>query len=412
MKFKTRFSQAAQKAGGLLSRRCKPRYVYLCAFFLPFLVMAVLWAFNAVTPFGKKMILAHDQWHQYYPFYLDLRRRILSGGSLFHSWTTGMGTSYLPLFAYYLASPLNYLAALLPESLAMVYYTFTVLVRIGLAGLFFAYFLRRITDRTELVIAVFSTMYALSAFIMGYYWNAIWLDTVALLPLVVLGTISLLRERRFVLYITSLALSVFCSYYIGFFVCLFVLLIFIGYHVVEWDDLGGFGARLLRIAVCSVIAIGMTALLTLPTFLGMQSTSSAENKFPETNAMNMVTSEKMSAREAMENASSGELAKLYSFFGTKPSEFKEDKTVSVKWSGAGDALTALRLGYVGAFFESFDFPFMGLEKVLSNTGTLSTPTTMEGLPNIFCGFSTLILALLFLFCRQIPLRVLHLTDTP
>ena len=280
MNFMTSVSSGLRRCGGVFSHRRKPRYVYLLAFFLPIFVMGVLWAIHKVAPFGSKMILAHDQWHQYYPFYLDLRRRLLAGDSLLHSWTTGMGTSYLPLFAYYLASPLNYIAALLPENLAMLYYTFTVLLRIGLAGLFFAYFLRKFTDRSELIIAVFSTMYALSAFLMGYYWNAIWLDTVALLPLVVLGTLSLLRDRRCILYITSLTLAIFCSYYIGFFVCLFVLLLFIGYHIVEWDDLGGFGARLLRIGVCSLIAVGITAVLTLPTILGMQSTSSAENKFP------------------------------------------------------------------------------------------------------------------------------------
>lgn len=404
MKVLTRVSSVLTACGGALSHRRKPRYVYLLAFFLPILVMAVLWAIHRVAPFGSKMILAHDQWHQYYPFYLDLRRRLLAGDSLLHSWTTGMGTSYLPLFAYYLASPLNYIAALLPEDMAMLYYTFTVLLRIGLAGLFFAYFLRKFTDRSELIISVFSTMYALSAFLMGYYWNAIWLDTVALLPLVVLGTLSLLRDRRCVLYITSLALSIFCSYYIGFFVCLFVLLLFIGYHIVEWDDLGGFGARLLRIGVCSLIAVGITAVLTVPTILGMQNTSSAENKFPESNAMNMVTGQTISAQEAIRNASDGELADFYGFFGTTPPEFDEEKQVSVSWCGPGDALTALRLGYVGAFFDSFDLPFEGVKIVLSNTGTLTAPTTMEGLPNIFCGFSTLIMALLFLFCKRISLR--------
>ena len=404
MNFMTSVSSGLRRCGGVFSHRRKPRYVYLLAFFLPIFVMGVLWAIHKVAPFGSKMILAHDQWHQYYPFYLDLRRRLLAGDSLLHSWTTGMGTSYLPLFAYYLASPLNYIAALLPENLAMLYYTFTVLLRIGLAGLFFAYFLRKFTDRSELIIAVFSTMYALSAFLMGYYWNAIWLDTVALLPLVVLGTLSLLRDRRCILYITSLTLAIFCSYYIGFFVCLFVLLHFIGYHIVEWDDLGGFGARLLRIGVCSLIAVGITAVLTLPTILGMQSTSSAENKFPDSNAMNMVSGQTMSAQEAVESASSGELAKLFEFFGAKPPEFEETKQVSVSWCGPGDAMTELRLGYLDAFFDSFDLPFEGVKIVLSNTGDLTAPTTMEGLPNIFCGFSTLIMALLFLFCKRISLR--------
>ena len=185
-------------AGGFLTKPRKARYLYLTAFLLPVLTMAVMWAVCGVIPFGSKMILAHDQWHQYYPFFLDLRSRLRSGESLLHSWTTGMGTNYLSLFAYYLASPLNLPAALLPEGLLMPYYTLTVLVRLGLAGLFCAFFLKKTFGREELAVVCFSTAYAFCAFFMGYYWNAIWLDTVALLPLVALGTFSLLRDRRYV----------------------------------------------------------------------------------------------------------------------------------------------------------------------------------------------------------------------
>ena len=91
----------------------------MTAFFLPLLIMGVVWACCGVIPFGSRMILAHDQWHQYYPFYLDLRTRLQNGNSLLHSWTTGMGTNYLSLFAYYLASPLNLPAVLLPATTAL-----------------------------------------------------------------------------------------------------------------------------------------------------------------------------------------------------------------------------------------------------------------------------------------------------
>ncbi|MBR4701559.1 MAG: YfhO family protein [Oscillospiraceae bacterium] len=390
--------------GGFLARQRKPWQVYLVAFLLPTLIMGILWIINKVTPFGSRMILAHDQWHQYYPFYLDLRDRLRNGDSLLHSWTTGMGTSYLPLFAYYLASPLNYLAALLPDKLAMVYYTAMVLLRLGLAGMFFAIFLRKTFDRSELTLSFFSAMYALCAFLMGYYWNAIWLDTVALLPLVVLGTFSLLKDGKYMLYMSSLALSVFCSYYIGLFTCIFVLLIFIGWHIVNWDDLGGFGLRLLKFFVFTVVALGMTAVLTIPAYLGLQSTSSAVNKFPEDNALNIVKNESVSTEEAMQALSRGSLAELYHFFGKEPPTGSPDTTVKVSWIGTSGAFRALKHGYVGEFFRSFRMPMTAMRSVLANTADGVTPTSMEGLPNVACGFTTLILALLYLFCKKIPLK--------
>ena len=401
----SRLHRRVQSGGGFFARQIRPRYVYLAAFLLPMLVMGILWAVNHVTPFGRKMILAHDQWHQYYPFYLDLRTRIKDGSSLLHSWTTGMGTSYLPLYAYYLASPLNLVALLVPDSMVMVWYNAAVLIRIGAAGLFFAFFLRKIFNRSEMTMAVFSTMYALCSFIMGYYWNAIWLDTVALLPLVVVGTVSLLRDGRWSLYTFSLFLSIFCNYYIGLFTCIFVLLLFIGWHLVNWDDLGGFGMRLLKFAFFSLVAVGMTAILTVPTYLGLQSTSNAENKFPEPEAMNIVKTSSVSAAGFAERVNeSDKFTDLFDFFDKTVPDYAEGRKANTTWAGFHDVLLSLRLGDFRHSLKSFIFPLRGFKAILSNTGDAITPTSMDGLPNVACGFVTLVLALLYLFCKKIPLK--------
>ena len=332
------------KPAGCLTKDAKARSVYLLAFFIPFLIVGLLWAFHGVWPFGDQMILAHDQWHQYYPFYLDLHRKLQNGNSLLFSWTGGMGTNYLSLMAYYLASPFNFLAALLPESWLLPFYTLSVLVRIGCAGLFFAIMLRSLFDRKERAVAFFSTAYALCAFFMGYYWNAIWLDTVAILPLVVLGTLRLLRERKYILYTATLALSILMSYYIGLFTCIFVLLIFIGECICNREEGGGFWSRFFRIAFFTLLAVGMTALLSIPAYLGLKSTSSSVNRFPTKFAINM-----------------GEEATL--------------------------------LGVLDA-----------VRQVFSNLGAMIAPTTMEGLPNIYCGVVIFALAMLYFCCKKVPLR--------
>ena len=317
--------------------------LYLSAFGLPFLILFMIWTVSGVV-FGSQMILAHDQWHQYYPFYLDLIRKLKSGGSLFYTWTNGMGTNFLSMYAYYLASPMNFLAALLPESWALGYYTFTVMVKISLAGLFFAVFVRNYFDRTDGAAVFFSTMYAFCAFVCGYYWNAIWLETFALLPLAALGTVRLLRDGKYILYTSILALSILCSYYIGLFTCIFIFLLFICYNICNWDDLGGFGSRLVRIAFFSALAIGMTAVLSLPAYLGLKSTSSAVNKFPKEFRLNI----------------------------TKDNSF---------------------LGIID-----------GLRQIISQLGTGIYPTSMEGLPNVACGTVTVVLAIAYFCTKKIPLR--------
>lgn len=334
--------QGVDRFGRLLTKKSRVWLVGLLAFFVPMLIMQLFWAFSGVQPFGSRMILAHDQWHQYYPFFVNFRERLREGHSLLYSWETGMGTNYLSLVGYYLASPLNLPALFLPDSMVLGYYTLTVLLKIGFAGLFFWLFLRFRFERCELSQVFFSTMYALCAFIMGYYWNAIWLDTVALLPLVVLGTYRLLRDRRYILYTVSLALAVMCSYYIGLFVCYFVLLLFICYNVVNWDDFAGFRSRLWRIALFSVLALAISAVVTGPALIGLLRTSSADNSFPQGFSVN--------------------IAKDASLLGV---------------------LDALR-------------------QIVARSAALTVPTSMEGLPNIYCGVIVVLLSMVYFFCRQIP----------
>lgn len=81
-------------------------------------------------------------WHQYYPFFVSFREKLRSGGSLQYLREAGMGIGYLPLYAYYLSSPLYLLSVLVPASLLREFFALLVLTKIGLAGLFFAVFLR------------------------------------------------------------------------------------------------------------------------------------------------------------------------------------------------------------------------------------------------------------------------------
>lgn len=155
------------------------------------------------------------------------------------------------------------------------------MIRIGCAGLFTAIFLKSTFKRNDITLPLFSVLYALCAFTMGYYWNIIWFDTFALLPLVVLGTVALVREGKFRLYIISLALAVMTNYYMGFLsvfygVCLLRRLYL---HKNPVEDLF---KRLGLIAGSSVLSLMLTAFITLPAYLNLQLTYSAENAFPST----------------------------------------------------------------------------------------------------------------------------------
>ena len=87
----------------------QPLFWAVLAFFIPLILMWVGFACIKVFPFGKEQILVQDAWHQYYPFLVELRSKLINGESLFYTWNNGLGMNFLALAAYYLASPLNLL---------------------------------------------------------------------------------------------------------------------------------------------------------------------------------------------------------------------------------------------------------------------------------------------------------------
>ncbi len=328
----------------------KPRDFAYLGFWIPFLavgltlmIRAISYTANSTAVFS---LLQSDAYHQYFPFFKAFRAAILSGDGLLYTWSVGLGTDYLGLISYYLGSPLNFLSIFVPEQWLVGYFTFIQPVRIGLAGLFFSLMLQKIFNKNDLSVPLFASFYATCAWVFGYMWNSMWVDTFALLPLVVLGTYELLKNRKFVLYCVSLCLSVAINYYIGFFTCIFTLLVFICYEICYFKSIKRFLADLGLMGVFTVIAIGMSAFITLPAYTALQTTSSSVNEFPTTFKLNI----------ADENT----------------------------WKGLLDAM----------------------KQVATNTFAVTQPNTVasEGLPNIYCGVVAQVFALLFLTCKQIKWR--------
>ncbi len=327
-----------------VKRRSRRVNFLALAFAIPFFGMLFVMLISKYEPFGNYSMLYSDMYHQYYPFFVSFRKAILEGKGLLYTWSQGLGMDYLGLIAYYLASPLNLLGILVPEGWTLEYFSLLVPVKLGLASLAFAYFLKTLYGQEDLSLSLFGGLYGLCAWALGYQWNVMWLDTFALLPLVVLGTVQLLREGKFLLYTLTLFLSIYANYYIGLFTCIFVFLLFFVYQICRWGGWKKFFRDLVRIACFSALAIGMTAILSLPTLSALQTTQSSVNKFPTTFRLN--------------------IAKEHTLKGL----------------------------------------FTAMVKVAGNMGGAIEPTFKEGLPNVYCGIGSCVLMFLYLLAKDIKFR--------
>lgn len=299
------------KENKLVQSALRNKYSFLAFIASTFIMIIVYYCFD-VIPFGDYTVLRMDLYHQYGPLFSELYDRIISGESLLYSWNSGLGSSFLGNFSNYLASPLAIVMLIcghrnMPEAIAIM-----VLLKAAFASAFFSYYLRKSTNKNDFSISAFGVLYSFCGFFIAYYWNIMWIDAMAVFPLVMLGIEQIITHGKFRLYLFSLAAVMISNYYMAYIVCIFSVVYFIAMYLSRYtladrfavkqfvDENGnttkiksaqkGFLFALrnsrffnagLRFAVSSVAAAGIAAVLLVPLFFILQNSSATSGTFPE-----------------------------------------------------------------------------------------------------------------------------------
>ena len=285
------------KRNGAVRHHLRPLTQYcLYAFFLPVVIMLIGIIGNGIYPFGDNCFLRTDLYHQYLPFMAEFRRRILDGSGIGFSWEQGLGSNYSALYAYYLASPINWLFALVPSHALIEAMTVVIVAKIGLCGSSFCYYLSKHFNVEGDSIVMFSLFYSLSGFMAAYNWNIMWLDSIALAPLIILGLEKLVSEGKWKFYCVTLSLCVLTNYYISIMICIFLIIYFIILVLfLPWKQKA---AALGRFAFSSILAACMAALVLVPGVMALTGTKFTGTTFPKTLEY-YFTPDKVLARQCM-----------------------------------------------------------------------------------------------------------------
>jgi uncharacterized membrane protein YfhO len=239
------------------------------AFLLPLLLMGSVLAAMGVFPFGDKTLLVGDMHSEYVHYFTYLHRAVRGGGSLLRSWSMGMGLNMMGLLAFYTASPFNLLILLVPETWLTEAIFAVTLLKMGTCGLTFQLFLRGRTGRAGSGRLLFSTAYALMGYSVYYASNIMWLDGVAVLPLVIWGAERLYRERKGGLLLGALIYAFFTSYYIGYMIGIFTFLYYTACHILDKVSFKAYVRGCCRLGGVALLAAGCCAVLLLPAFLNL-----------------------------------------------------------------------------------------------------------------------------------------------
>ncbi len=265
----------------------RPRGVWACplaAAGLGLALMSLAYVTLGVWPVGDKSILMVDLHHQYAPLMSELRHMLIEGADFSYSFHIGLGASFLPCFAYYLASPLNLLLLFFSEAHLAEAILVITLLKNALAAAAFAACAQYLYRKRNAAVVCVSVLYSLMLYMIAYSWNIMWLDVVALLPVVVMCFERMLRERKWLGYVLTLALALFSNYYIGFMLCVFLVLYFIVWQLREPRTLSERALGTGLFAGGSLLGGGLAMALLLPTAIALGRTSAAGDAFPDFNA--------------------------------------------------------------------------------------------------------------------------------
>ena len=246
----------------------KTYWTYFVSFIIPIIIMIGVYLSQGIYWNSDTSPLLGDGFHQYVIFDIALRNILHGNGSLFYTFTSGLGLNFYALSSYYLGSflsPLVYFFDLtnMPDAVYL-----TTLLKFGLIGLSTYFSLNKLFQSIPKPLKLaLSTSYALMSFTVSQLEIKTWLDVFILIPLIITGLHLLITEKKFLLYFTSLSILFIQNYYFGYMTALF--LIFWYLCQISWD----FKTRkssVLDFVVTSFLAGMASLILTLPTLFDLQ----------------------------------------------------------------------------------------------------------------------------------------------
>ena len=249
---------------------------------ITFLSLIISMTIFGMWPIGEKTILTVDMYAQYAPLLEQFRQNLLDGSLSLYSFNIGIGTSFLPLFAYYLSSPMNLLLLLFPKELIAEAALTIIIIKVSLTAMFFCIMLKYIYKKNDLKQVIVSIMYALSMYVVAYSWCIMWLDSVMLLPLLIFAFERMMREQKYLFFVFMVSLSIFVNYYLGFMILIFLFLYFLSYIFRKKRSISQIKISCLKFFVLVAIGISISAFLLLPVYISLSNTSAAASlNFPK-----------------------------------------------------------------------------------------------------------------------------------
>ena len=242
---------------------------YFKIFLLTFFILLVILLMLQIYPFGDKTLIVSDLRDQYLVF-INYLKYAFNGNGLLYTLSGSLGESFIPLASYYLMSIFNIITLPFKGDLMPLVLTFIILIKISLSSVTMLYFLDKKYDR-KIINYIFAISYGLMSYNMAFYFHIMWLDAIILLPLVALGIENIFEKHSIKLYLISLSLTIISNYYIGLIVCVFSVIYFIYYYLINNKKKYDYKKIIVKYVISSILSGMISMFILLPIIFSLGS---------------------------------------------------------------------------------------------------------------------------------------------
>lgn len=242
-----------------MKRRCWPAPIATAA-----LTLLLFFLFD-LYPFENQTLAWCDMKQQVIPFLLDFQNILKGNADFLLNTQNAGGMSFLGVFFFFVSSPFTFLVLFVPAEQMYLFANILVLLKMALCSFTAALFFRhRFSNLNSMQILALSIMYAFGGYTMLYFQNMVWLDVMAMFPILMIGLDRLIRQRKPLCYALSLAAIMVLNFYLTYMVVIFVVLAFGIYLRLTQEKAEERRQSVLLLGISTICALLATGVVWLP----------------------------------------------------------------------------------------------------------------------------------------------------
>lgn len=227
------------------------------------LLTLMVYIVKGVYPFGNSNIGYYDMNQTYIACY-GRAYEVLSGkDSIVFDWFEGAGMDMCGTFQGSIISPFSWPFLFIKMDYVLDYMAWSLMLKLLWVSLCISWYIKKIYDLPLGLHVVLSVMYTFSGYTLQFYTNIGWLDTVAILPVLVLFIRSMHHKKHVFPYGALLTFELMTNQYLSFMVLVFILLYSLGLAYTE-TDINQRRAFIARLGFTTFISLAVSSVMLIP----------------------------------------------------------------------------------------------------------------------------------------------------